>query len=580
MTNLKSSLMDSDSALLPLLARRWKVDVTNLKDKEIINALLEVMLDPERVEQIWEGLNDQHRGALLTLLGSTGKETLPKFQLLYGEIRQMGKGQIEREQPDENPHSSAEALFYRGLLFKGFEQASTGARPIVYIPQDLMEILPAHKTAYEDLDSLDDIEGTVGLDFIPDGEVQIPDIEEEFIDQIYLADTSIVDDVMTLLAYVQVTRTQIVDEQLTDADLRTLMAHLIIKTPERMTFLLELAISAGLIAVSEGVASTKRAEARRWLEAKRSTQLKMLVDAWMKSLVYRELWHVPGLHPEPTGWAYDPIVGREAICEFLRDYTPQEVWWSMGDLIAVVREASPDFQRPGGDFNSWYIRDEGGNYLNGFESWDFVEAPLLEFYLYGPLHWLCLVDIGEDAARLTAYGRVFVNQEAWLQPPDPEEKVIVDPDGTLKVSRRVPRIDRFQLARFTTWMSGATTDGDPYVYKLTGDGIKRAEEQGINTGHISAFISRQLNNAPLPSVISKLLDTWQSGATANATIEQLLVLRTTSPETMDFIAGTPALRRYIGARLGPMAVVVRADQWELLREALGENGIDVQMIGL
>lgn len=250
----------------------------------------------------------------------------------------------------------------------------------------------------------------------------------------------------------------------------------------------------------------------------------------------------------------------------------------MGDLIAVIREASPDFQRPGGDFNSWYIRDENGDYLNGFESWDFVEAPLVEFYLYGPLHWLCLVDVGEDAARLTAYGRVFVNEETWLQAPDPEEKIIVEPDGTLKVSRRVPRIDRFQLARFTTWMTGATNEGEPYVYKLTGDGIKRAESQGINTGHISAFISRQLNNAPIPPTISKLLDTWQSGATASATIEQLLVLRTTSPQTMDFIVNTPALRRYVGARLGEMAVIVRADQWEALRDALGENGIDVQMM--
>ena len=577
MTNLKASLQDSDSALLPLLAKRWKVAITNMKDREIINELVAVMLDSERMEPIWEGLDDKQRGALQTLIGSGGKETLPKFQLLYGDIRAMGKGQIEREQPDQNPKSIAEGLFYRGLLYKGFDQSPTGARAIVYVPEDLIPVLPVHKTIYEDLDALEDIEGTIGLDFADSGDIQIPEIDEEFIEDIRPADTSIVDDVMTLMAYVQVAQVQIEGERLSDSDMRTLMNHLIVKSPERMSFLLELTVSASLVEVQDGIVSTKRAEARRWLETTRSQQLKQLVDGWMTSKVFRELWHIDGLHPEPTGWPYDPVVGRKAMKGFLNDITPTGEWWSVGDLIAVVREAEPDFQRPGGDYNSWYIRNDEGNYLNGFESWDAIEARLLVYYLEGPLHWLGMVDVADDAARLTAYGRAFIGDLAWPQPPEAEDTITVEQDGTLKLSRRVSRIDRFQVARFTTWQSGATAEGAPYVYKLTADGIKRAETQGINTGHISAFIKRQLGDSPVPPAISKLLDTWQSGATAQATIERLMVLRTTSPETMDFINNTPALRRYLGARLGPMAVVVREDHWNALRDALGENGIDVQV---
>jgi hypothetical protein len=56
----------------------------------------------------------------------------------------------------------------------------------------------------------------------------------------------------------------------------------------------------------------------------------------------------------------------------------------------------------------------------------------------------------------------------------------------------------------------------------------------------------------------------------------LIVLRTTAPETLEFILETPNLRRYLGARLGPMAAIVRADQWEALRDALGSQGIQVE----
>jgi len=38
------------------------------------------------------------------------------------------------------------------------------------------------------------------------------------------------------------------------------------------------------------------------------------------------------------------------------------------------------------------------------------------------------------------------------------------------------------------------------------------------------------------------------------------------------------LRRYLGARLGDLAVVVRADQWEALRSALDEKGIALEVI--
>jgi hypothetical protein len=73
-------------------------------------------------------------------------------------------------------------------------------------------------------------------------------------------------------------------------------------------------------------------------------------------------------------------------------------------------------------------------------------------------------------------------------------------------------------------------------------------------------------------------DTVHPPAMQTVTLERVLVLRTTAPETLDFILETPALRRYMGARLGPMAAIVRAGEWEALRDALAERGIAAEMV--
>jgi hypothetical protein len=568
MHNLMATLKNSDIGLLPVLAKRWDVNIQNLNTDEIIHALHEAMREPTRAEKVWSGLEDNQRGALQMLLGSGGKMPAPMFERVFGEIRKMGAGRIEREKPHENPASIAEALYYRGLIAETFEQAETGARPLVYVPPDLAAILPTHKTGYT--------AEALGVDAESVGEAAassgIEPLEE--VENIRQADTSIVDDLTTLLAYVQLYAPEIEGDTLAESHRKILLQHLLKPDERRLAFLYGVGLGADLIERQEGRAYTKRAEVRRWLSGKRWEQLKSLAEAWRSTPAYADLWHVPGLHPEPTGWPYDPVVARGAVFNFINDHAPKNEWWSLDEFIITLKEINPDFQRPGGDYESWYIRNDEGEYLHGFESWDAVEGAVLEFYLLGPMHWLGLVDLAEDAARLTAYGRAFIGGAPWPSPAEPEDKIAVQSDGTMLASRKVPRIDRFQLARFTMWQSA----GDPYTYKLDAVGIQRAAEQGITTEHIGAFVQRMIGAAQIPPHIARLLSTWQAGPSTAVTIEQVLVLRTTAPETLDTIWNTPELRRFLGARLGPMAAIVRPDQWQALRDALGEEGMEVQLV--
>jgi len=48
---------------------------------------------------------------------------------------------------------------------------------------------------------------------------------------------------------------------------------------------------------------------------------------------------------------------------------------------------------------------------------------------------------------------------------------------------------------------------------------------------------------------------------------------------MKLIMETPALRRFMGAQLGEMAAIVRADNMNELRDALGGYGIQAEILG-
>jgi len=205
---------------------------------------------------------------------------------------------------------------------------------------------------------------------------------------------------------------------------------------------------------------------------------------------------------------------------------------------------------------------------------------------------LGLVDRGDDAARLSAYGRAFFSMGAYpggAETPDPIE---VGGDAVIKVPRKASRADRYQVARFASWVSA----GNVYAYKLDRPGVVQAEAQGITVGHITAFLKRAHGEQALPEAIARLLEprgaTATGGASADArqnaptvmqtvTIERALVLRTTAPETLDLIVNTPALRRYTGARLGEMAVVVlKSADLEAFTAALADHGITGELIGL
>ena len=568
MKNLLATLHDYDPGMLPALAETWSIDRRSLGKDELIRQLRQAMLEPALLEEAWDKLDEPARTALQLLASSAqGRMKLGQFERFYGEIRKLGRAQITREQPHIAGQSLAETLYYRGFIGEGFDKVGDNLLGFVYIPTDLISALPLHKTSYQDLAQT--------AQPSPD---ELPRIGlVDAVDDVNRADTSIVDDMTALLALAQVHPAEVAGEGLAQAAIDSLKPSLLNASETRLAFMLGIGLSAQLLELEDGKALPRRSEARSWLKATRPEQIRALAMAWLASQSYRDMWHIPGLHPEDSGWAYDAAAARKAVMELLADLLPEAGWVSVNDLIEIIKEFEPDFQRLDGDYDRWYIRNDAGEYLSGFESWDAVEGSLIEFYIVGPMHWLGLVDVGEDVLRLTAYGRAFLELGEWpAQPPEPPTLIDVRQNGQLLVSRRVDRFERFQLARF----AHCRQPGDPLVYMINADSIQRGAAQGITAQHIQAFVSRHLDGKPLPPALSKLLRAWQDGASASVSLEACIVLRATSEETLDKLYAMPQLRRHLSARLGPLACIVPQDQWQALRSELGEHGIDVDASGL
>lgn len=566
MRNLLSTLLEYDTGMLAIIAARWDVDLATSDKRAAAETLAEAMLDPARAAHEWGRLSDNERGALQMLHGSPDhRMTEAMFSRLYGDVRQMGPGRRDREKPHVSPVSVAEALYYRGLMAQAFDQGQAGVQAYVYVPTDLAAMLPVHETGF-DL-SADSAPAAGDTGWAVGDEVDPASIHP--------ANTTLVDDMVTLIVYLRIHDVPAARDDALEQVQTALAPHwLSERHSATVALLLDLALGYGLIADDGGHFKPAAGPARQWLELTRPRQVRALAETWRDSTLFNDLWYVPGLLIEDTGWRNDPLLARQAILRFLQR-VPAQDWWGVDEFVDQIYEQEADFQRPGGDYESWYIRDEfTDEYLRGFESWDEVDGAVLRFILTGALHWLGLIDLAQGGAlcRLTVYGRALCGESDWPDPAEDRPNLNIQNDGTILVPRTLGRYERFQLARITEW----DTAGDPYTYRLTAAGLQQAAAQGIDGDAIRAFL-RRVTGDTLPASIQRMVEQWDQLGEASVWIAREVVLRTTTPEELQAILENPELRRFLGATLGPMAVIVRAGQENDLATALRQNGILLEL---
>ncbi len=566
MPDLKQSLQGLDIGHLRIIARLWGTELTASDTDASIEQLERLINNPNQVTEVLETLPIEAQSALDALLEGEGRMPWVAFVRRFGEIREMGAGRRDRESPHLNPVSAAETLYYHALLARAFFDTPNGPQEFAYIPDDLLKSIKHER--YQELQGnpVEPFVPVVLKDSEPLGRLASPG-EKAFV---IPSGDRILDDACTLLAA-----------------LRLGMEPPPLTIPRGI--LLELLSAARLLRDS----IPQPEPVKTFLEMPRSQALNTLFDAWQASETFNELRQVPGLACEGE-WKNQPRVTREFLLELL-SAIPTDKWWSLPAFLRAVKEKYPDFQRPAGDYDSWFIkRQSDGEYLRGFAHWDEVDGAFIRYFITGILFWLGMIDLAcaEEGGTPTAF-RILEDEKPAA--PNENGKLTVASNGRISVPRLVPRTTRYQIARFCEWEDdgrvaagsryipsglleqrriakspqGETTP-DEYRYRVTPASLTRARQQRLKPDQLLALLHKHAA-APLPPPFVRAIQRWELNGT-EARIENPVVLRVSKPEVLEELRKSKA-GRFLGEILGPTAVVIKGDASSKVLAALAEMGM-------
>ena len=553
MQDLFRSLQDRDLGHLRIVAELWGIDLPSAPPVEAARRLVSSMLEPAVAREQVESLPPEASRVLGVLLANSGRLPLADLTRQFGQLREMGPGRRDREKPWRAPTSPLETLWYRGWLARAFAETPAGLQEFAFIPHDLAAILPSPSVPLA----------------APPGR-PAPEPEKAL-----LAPAHSPDDATTLLAALR--RKSAGALPLPPARLDALRPFL--HQPEAAVLLLALLREQGTL-IGPPIRPSPEA-ARRFLDLTRAEASRSLLRAWASSEAWNDLAHTPGLSSPKGKWPNDPRLGRGALLLRLRD-VPWATWWEIDSFVEALRDQQPGFQRPGGDFDSWYIQEDlAGRFLRGFESWDRVEGALIQFVLHGPLHWLGAVDLGApekggppSSFRLTDRARALWDPEAGEAPPEPREPASLLPDGRIHLPPSASRAHRYQISRLARWTG---LDAGGYHFRLTPASLQAAQGQGLEAHHIFSILESVTGRPVDPAPGQAIRRAITRGPEAH--LERALVLRLASPRLLQALKADRACARLLGEPLGPASVRIAERDWEKLCAAAARLGILIEPPG-
>lgn len=553
MDDLRRFLVDYDLAMLRALARSRGVALATNVHTEAVDKLDAALRDPLSVRTALARLSPEARRALDTLLAAGGRMRAPQFARAFGQVRPMGPGRLEREEPWRKPAGAAEELWYAGLIFRAFAQHEGGPGEFVFVPDDVRPLLPEPQQA----------PALFRVDVVPSPEAAPAAAGGGGEDHGLL--------VLDLFAYLVHIQTQ-------DVRPGRPVPCLAGVAEDRLDLVRHLAARLGFVVEEDRLLRLAAAPVKRWLTASPARQMAALQEAWRDDPAWIDLCRVPGLAcDEATPWLhrYDPVAARRALLALLAR-CPVGSWWSVDSFVDAVREVHPDFQRPDGDYHSWYVRDvETGDYLSGFSSWDAVEGALLRDLLMRTLPWLDIVQVtpgtgGPPAARLTAAGQRFLGIAPAAPEAAPSLPITIRPDMLVEVPPPVNLYTCFQLERFADAVPRNHDSRQPWRYRLTAGGLGRALGRGVRVEQVLAFL-RQASDEGLPVNVAGQMQLW-AGRFGQVELEEMALLTARSERALKEISVLPETRPFIGRILSPTTALVRKSDLPRLRKILRELG--------
>ena len=141
MRTLKQALNDHDLVILRVIGEWWGAELTG-SDKPACVKILSEGFATLDIKQEVQFLPPEENAAMQDLAKNNGRIPVATFEREHGEVRMMGPGALEREEPWFDPVSPTEALWYRGFLYRGFDETAEGVIEFYFIPNEFMAHFP------------------------------------------------------------------------------------------------------------------------------------------------------------------------------------------------------------------------------------------------------------------------------------------------------------------------------------------------------------------------------------------------------------------------------------------------------
>ena len=535
MPDLFHTLLEHDIGFIKMVAETWGIELTNLNPAQAVTQIVAAITNPQLFDEIIETLPAEATGVLQGILENGGLLPWAQLERRYGEVRVMGPAKRDRERPDLYPVSPVETLWYRGLLGRAFLDIPPEPQEYAFIPDEFLDFIQALHPGKNRL---------LGRPASP---------RETKTNQI--VNDLILDHACSLLAGLRLEFT------LEDFD------KFGWEIPAEFIFIL--LKEAGLINnENQPIPETTKV----FLESSRAKSLAFLASTWLNSERINDLLMVPGLNFEGN-WQNDPLMTRKAVLNLLSEL-PQNSWWNITAFLLSVKKQEPDFQRPAGDYDSWFIsRSTDGEYLRGFRFWDEVEGALLNYLITGPLHWLGIYDLASpgpttspEAFRPSKWAEFLWHGNVPTIIEREEDPVHISSDGKLIISRKTPRATRYQISRFCEWENEKP---EGYLYRITPDSLERAQKQQLTPTHLLKLLQNHAA-AEIPPSLKKALSRWQKfGKQAN--LKRFYLLQVSSPEIMQELK-SGSTGRFIEELLNPTTAIIKPGAIDKIQSELASLG--------
>ena len=541
MPGLLTTLQNHDLGFLKIVGDAWGVELKAPNAQEALPILIQEIHQKDLALEIIESLPQNAQSALYTVMKQGGKLSWSVFIRKFGHVRVMGAGRRDRERPDLSPISPAEILWYRGLIGKAFLNLPPEPQEYAYIPDEIKEFLEIDPPAPQP----------------PLGDPADPADTTH----ILAASDHILDHACTLLAALRVNAVSMSNLKFTNPDI----------SEEVLRFLLQ------SIHILDEQGDPISKVTKTFLEHTRENALSLLTTEWIKSFQFNELSLLPNLEIEGV-WQNNPLLARQFVLETIKKIPPN-TWWSIAALIQAIKKEKPDFQRPAGDYDSWFIRSkQSGNFLRGFSSWDEVDGELIYYLLTGPLHWLGILDLAAGhpnsspaAFRLTSWATPLLNGDLPKRLRNENDKIRIKSDASFVLTDHTPRSARYIIARFTQWQPSPVGE---FHYLLTPESLGKAAERGLKPTHLLRSLKKHADS-PVPPSVLKAIEQWSKFG-PQAKVSEFTILEVSTPDILEALKKTHAAR-YLSRTLTPTIAVVNHGAEDKIRIALTELGYLTQI---